>query len=89
MAPKVKYHGNDLYEFLLRMCANVSKQVKGVDFDYSWSSLVGACALRMTLLQAAVKWLCLAILDIENCFQNTLVEPDDRVVVTVPNFYMK
>ena len=71
------------------MCANGSKQVKGIDFDYLWSPVVGACALRMTLLYAAVEQLCLTILDIENCFQNTLVEPEDRVVVTLPNFYME
>ena len=71
------------------MCANGSKQVKGIDFGYSWSPVMGASALRMTLLYAAVERLCLAILDIENCFQNTLVEPEDRVVVTLPNFYME
>ena len=38
---------------------------------------------------AAVELLCLAILDIENCFQNTLVAAKDRVVVTLPNFYME
>ena len=43
----------------------------------------------MTLLWAAVDHLCLAILDIENCFQNTLVAAEDRVVVTLPNFYME
>ena len=71
------------------MCANGSKQVKGIDFDSLWSPVVGACALRMTLLYTAVERLCLAILDIENCFQNTLVEPEDRVVVTCRNFYME
>ena len=71
------------------MCINGSKQIKGTDFGYSWSPVVGASALRMTLLWAAVDLLCLANLDIENCFQNTLVAAEDRVVVTLPNFYME
>ena len=43
----------------------------------------------MTLLWAAVDLLCLAILDIENCFQNTVVDAEDRVVVPLSNFYME
>ena len=82
LAPKVKSHGNNLYEFILRMCANGSKQIKGIDFDYSWLPVVGASALQMTLLWAAVDLLCLAILDIENCFQNTLVAAEDSIRFT-------
>ena len=61
----------------------------GIDFDCSWLLVVGASALWMTLLWVTVEILCLAILDIENCFQNTLMAAEDQVVVTLPNFYMK
>ena len=49
----------------------------------------GSLCLANGASLASVERLCLAILDIENCFQNTLVEVEDRVVVTLPNFYME
>ena len=88
LAPKVKSKGNDLYEFVARMCANGSKQQKGVDFDFSWSPVIGAKAFRMTLSWAAINRLTLAIMDVVNCFQSTLIPEEERIVVTLPSFYM-
>ena len=70
------------------MCANGSKQQKGIDFDFSWSPVIGAKAFRMTLSWAAVKRLTLAIMDVVNCFQSTLIPEEERIVVTLPSFYM-
>ena len=88
LATKIKPKGNDIFEFVTRMCANGSSQVKSVDFDHSWSPTVGAGALRMTLMFAATHRLILAVIDVVNCFQTTLVEDDERLIITCPPFYL-
>ena len=89
LAPKVKSKGNDLYEFVAKMCANGSKQQKGIDFDFSWSPVIGAEAFRMTLSWAAIKRLTLAIMDVVNGFQSTLIPEEERIFVTLPSFHME
>ena len=53
------------------MCANGSRQVKGVDFDFSWSPTVSASGLRLTLMAVSVFDLTIGTLDAVNCFQST------------------
>ena len=88
LAPKIKKKGSNLYEFTLRMCANGSRQVKGVDFDFSWSPTVSASGLRLTLMAASVFDLTIGTLDAVNCFQSTNREPSKRLTIHTPPFYM-
>ena len=88
MAPSVKKCGDNLYEFVLRMCANGSGQEKGVDFDFSWSPAVGASGFRMALMFATVHELEIGTLDAVNCFQSTNRAPEQRLVIHTPPFYM-
>ena len=62
---------------------------RALDFDFSWSPVIGAKAFRMTLCWAAIKRLTLAIMDVVNCFQSTLIPEEERIVVTLPSFYME
>ena len=88
LAQKIKSMGNDLYQFIPRMCANGSKQDKGIDFDHSWSPTIDAGGCRMTLMYAAVFHLMLAMIDVVNCFQNTLQVGHGRLIITAPSYYL-
>ena len=55
MAPKVKQLGIDLWELVLRHCADGSKQKKGIDYDYSYSPTASATSVKSTLAVAAAK----------------------------------
>ena len=89
LAPKIKVRGDKLYEFVTRMCANGSSQEQGVDFEHSWSPTISAIALRLTLFLAAYLGLQLAILDIVNCFQHTLLEEKDCLIIHAPYGYLR
>ena len=92
LATKIKVKGNDLYEFVTCMCANGSSQIKSIDFDHSdchsWSPTVGAGALRMTIMFAASNRLILTAIDVVNCFQTTLVEDHEHLIINCPPFYI-
>ncbi|MGB2447382.1 MAG: reverse transcriptase domain-containing protein [Candidatus Poseidoniaceae archaeon] len=88
LAPKIKRRGDNLYEFVTRMCANGSNQEQGIDFEHSWSPTVSAIALRLTLYLAAYWGLTIAILDIVNCFQHTLLEEKDCLIIHAPFNYI-
>lgn len=90
LAPKVKKtDAADTYKFVTRMCCNGSRMEKGIDFDHSWSPTIGAGPFRLTIHSAAAWSLTLAIMDVENCFQNTLLVEKEKVVVTIPPYYME
>ena len=89
LAPKIKSLGSDQFEFVARLCADGSRQVKGIDFEASWAPVIGACPYRLTLAWSASRRLELAIVDVENCFQNTMVPEDERCVLHLPPYYME
>ena len=64
----------DTYNLKLRLAVDGSLQQKGVDYDHSWLPTPSALAFRTTIMWAANQRLTLAVLDIENCFQNTIIE---------------
>ena len=70
------------------MCANGSRQERGIDFDHSWYLTISSGSCCMTLLYDAVFRLTLAMIDVVNCSQNTLQEDHERFVVTVPPYYL-
>ena len=88
LAPKIKDKGNDIYQFVTRMCLNGTDQLKGLDFDHSWSPTISAYAIRLTIMYAAVYRLIMGKIDVVNCFQNTLIEEKKRIIMHAPPFYM-
>eukprot|EP00956_Cyclotella_meneghiniana_P030378 scaffold76242_cov40-Cyclotella_meneghiniana.AAC.1 len=89
ISTKIKKKGEDIYQFIARMCANGSKQQQGIDFEFSYSPTAGMAPIRITLATAAsFDWI-LAVIDIVNCFQSTLIPPEERLVISMPPFYRK
>ena len=70
------------------MCANGSKQERGIDVNHSLSPTIVTGACCMTLMHAAVFCLTFAIIDVVNCFQNTLQEEHECFVSTAPPYYL-
>ena len=78
----------DTYNLKLRLAVDGSLQQKGVDYDHAWSPTSSALAFRTTIMWAANQRLTLAVLDIENCFQNTIIEKEKRIFMHLPPLYM-
>ena len=89
MSTKVKKKGPTLYQLVARMCADGSGQEKGIDYEFSYSPTSGAPPIRITLSLAASHDLILAIIDVVNCFQSTLIPEDERLIITMPPLYRK
>lgn len=87
MSTKVKKKGENLYQFIARMCADGSGQEKGIDFEFSFSATTSAPAVRITLTYAAAFGLTLAIIDVVNAFQSTMLKHADRLTIAMPPFY--
>ena len=75
-------------KFILCMCINGHKEEKEIDFDHSWSPTIGAVACCMTLIYDAIFRLTLAVIDVVNCFQNTLQEEHEHLIITAPPYYL-
>ena len=89
IACSVKPHGEGQYKFNSRHCANGNDQVKGIDFENSYSPTASASSVRTTFAYASINYLILALLDVVNCFQSTLVPNSKRIVVRAPPLFMK
>ena len=89
MSTKVKKKGEDLYQLVARMCANGSKQQQGIDYEFSYSPTAGIAAIRITLCLAAGFGWTLYIIDVVNCFQSTLLPPEERLLIMMPPHYKK
>ena len=89
MSTKVKKKGPTLYQLVARMCADGSGQEKGIDYEFSYMPTSGAPPIRITLSLAASHDLILAIIDVVNCFQSTLIPEDERLIITMPPLYRK
>ena len=73
------------------MCADGSKQEPYIDFNFSYSPTVGggAAPIQITLGVTASQDLIVAIIDIVNCFQSTLIPEEKQVIITMPPLYKK
>jgi hypothetical protein len=69
------------------MCANGSKQQQGIDYEFSYSPTAGAVPIKVTLCLAAANRWTLAVIDVVNCFQSTLIPPEERLLITMPPHY--
>ena len=84
-----KPHGEGQYKFNSRHWANGNNQVKGVDFENSYSPTASASSVQTTFAFAAINCLILALLDVVNCFQSTLVPNSKGIDVQAPPPFMK
>ena len=87
ISTKVKKKGPSLYQLVARMCADGSRQEKGIDFQFSYSPTAGAAPIRITTSIAASRGWTLAIIDVVNCFQSTLIPAEERVIISMPPLY--
>jgi hypothetical protein len=87
MSTKVKKKGEDLYQLVTRMCANRSKQLQEINYEFSYSPTAGTLAIRITLNLAASENLTLHIINVVNCFQSTLIPQEERLIISMPPMY--
>ena len=71
------------------MCADGSGQEKGIDYEFSYSPTAGAAPVRIIISLAASEDLTIAIIDVVNCFQSTLIPAEERVIISMPPLYKR
>lgn len=89
IATKVKEKGENMWKLEARHCLHGAKMQQGVDFDYSYSPTVSAPCIRVFLAICSSRGLVIFVLDVVNCFQNTMSPEEERRYVTLPPFYME
>ena len=79
---------SDVWKSVACQCANGSSQIKGTDFDQSYSPVAHADSFRINIAIASMHSLTASILDISNAFQNKNVPIHERVCVSPPPYYL-
>ena len=73
IAPSIKEGDcSDAWKFVARHCANGSSQIKGIDFDQSYSPVAHAYSFRINISIESMHRLTAIILDVSNAFQNKM-----------------
>ena len=62
---------------------------QGRDFDFSFSPTVSSPAIKIVIAFAAAYNLILAILDVVNCFQNTMIPIEKCLYITLSPYYLE
>ena len=89
IAPSIKEGDcSDAWKFVARHFANGSSQIKGIDFDQSYSPVAHADSFRMNIAIESMHRLTDRILDNSNSFQNTNFHMNERVCVSPPPYYL-
>ena len=71
---------SDAWKFVARHCANVSSQIKDIDFDQSYIPVAHADSFRINITIAYMHRLTVSILDVSNLFHNTNVSIHEEFV---------
>ena len=79
---------SDAWKFVARHCENWSSQIKGIDFDQSYSPVAHAESFRINIAMASMHRLTAKILYVSNAFQNKNVLIHERVCVSPPPYYL-
>ena len=80
----------NFYEIKVRMCANGSRMIQGVDFTSSYSPTVDADSFRLSMNIAASEKMIIVFIDASNASQtNVISDPRKRVYVTLPTMYLE
>ena len=78
------------YETKIRLCADGSSMIVGIDFDLSYAPVIEGDALLLMIAMAAARKLTLYFLDISNAFQtNVIHDPNKRHYLRIPSLYMQ
>lgn len=81
----------DIFDFYFRMCADGSRQIKGLHFDESHSPVPCTWTILTSICVAAASGLTAYIIDVDNAFQNTPRYPDENtkpLFITCPPLYL-
>ena len=65
---------DDYYEIKVRMCANGSKMVQGVDFSESYAPTVDADSYRFMMNISAMDRMIITFIDASNAFQTNVIQ---------------
>ena len=89
VAPSIKEgYYYDAWKFVARHCSNDISNIKGIDFDQSYSPVAHADSFRTNISISSIHKLTARILDVSNEFQNTNVPIYERVFVSPPPYYL-
>ena len=69
----------DYYEIKVRMCADRSRMVQGVDFSISYTPTVNSDSLRLIIIIAASKGKNIIFIDASNTFQKKIISDPNKV----------
>ena len=79
---------SDAWIFVASNCGNRSSQIKGIDFDQSYSPVAHADSFRINIAIVSMHILTAIILDVSNAFQNKNVPIHESVCVSPPPYYL-
>jgi hypothetical protein len=77
-----------MWQFITRHCANGSSMIRGIDFQESYSAVALASSVRISISIAAAENMIMAIIDVKNAFQNTMIPEDQRQHLSLPPYYI-
>ena len=86
---RVKDLGNDAYDLYSRHCANGSTMIKGLDYKESYAAIAVIDSCRIVIAIASRYGLTIYIIDIKNAFQTTLLNPNERIYLHLPPYYLR
>ena len=81
----------DVFDFYFRICADGSRQIKGLHFEESHSPVPCTWTILTSICVAAAFGLTGYIIDVDNAFQNTPRYPDENtkpLFITCPPLYL-
>ena len=88
---EVKITDSDNYfEMKIRLCADCSRMVQGIDFDLSYAPVIDGESLLLMIAVATAKGMKFYFLDISNAFQSNVIhDPTKRHYLHIPTMYMQ
>ena len=77
------------YELEIRLCADGSRMVVGIDYDLSYAPVIDGDSLLLMIALATSKGWTFYFLDISNAFQSNIIHnPHKRHYLPLPSLYM-
>ena len=81
---------DNYYELKVRLCADGSRMVVGIDYDLSFAPVIDGDTLLLMIAVATSKRMKFYFLDISNAFQSNIIHDDNkRHYIHLPSMYMK
>ena len=81
---------DNYYELKIRLCADGSRMVVGIDYDLSYAPVIDGDSLLLMISVATSKGMIFYFLDISNAFQSNIIhDPRRRHYLHLPSLYMK